>query len=230
MALLVLSPHALASSVWESRPVRIIQTTDADFPTILSNQGVTEGEVRAVLNIDAEGRYVDCLVTGYSHRELAVELLRRVRDWRYEPAISRGEPVNVRFEVVFGFKSKGSVVSFTPIEAISSTVFRMVKTNLTSVLCKPGELDQPLVAVHVVQPAHPGRALQPAQPTGRAVLDFYIDVEGRPRIPVVSRSTHDAFAIAAVAALEQWRFNPPQRDGKPVMVRVVQEFVFSDRS
>lgn len=221
---------AAAGDIWDQRPAKIIQTSDANFPPGLSNQGVLEGEVRAVLNVDADGRLIDSLVTGYTHVELASELLARLREWRYEPAMVRGAPVNVRFEVNFGFKASGAVVSMSSLDSLMTNAYRMVGANLVSTVCRAVELDQPLKATYVVQPQHPGRAISPPATRGVVVLEFFVDVEGRPRIPVVARMTHEAFGHAAVAALEQWRFTPPTKGGRPTMVKVTQEFVFSEKA
>jgi TonB family protein len=107
---------------------------------------------------------------------------------------------------------------------------RWIERDLISLTCKADELDRPLATVQVVAPVHPGPSLQPAIPTGKVTLDFFFDAEGRPRMPVVVSATHDAFAFAAVDALEKWRFTPPTHDGKPVAVRVKQEFVFATRT
>ena len=106
----------------------------------------------------------------------------------------------------------------------------MLGTPLTVVICPATELDRPLAATHVVQPRHPGLALRPVQPTGSVVIDFYVDATGRARMPVATRATHEAFAIAAVEALMEWQYAPPTRNGAPVVVRVVQQFNFKPNS
>jgi len=49
-------------------------------------------------------------------------------------------------------------------------------------------------------------------------------------MPVVVESPHEVFSQAAVGALSQWRFTAPTRAGKPVTVRVRQEFIFPGSS
>jgi hypothetical protein len=87
-------------------------------------------------------------------------------------------------------------------------------------------LDEPVRTIHVVPPQHPGKRVSPPlQPF--AVIDFYIDMEGRPRMPVVLRAAHESYGIAAADALMQWRFAPPTRQGRPMIVRATQLFTFS---
>jgi TonB family protein len=64
-------------------------------------------------------------------------------------------------------------------------------------------------AVHVVQPAYPLDALRNGT-AGKVELEFQVDVEGRVRdIHVVAAQPAGVFEQAAIAALRQWRFNPP---------------------
>src|SRR5687768_680207 len=82
---------AFGADLWGDRSLRIVQTTPSNFPPALAAEGITEGEVRAVLNVDADGKLVDYLVTAYTRRELAEELVANLRNWSYEPARHRGD-------------------------------------------------------------------------------------------------------------------------------------------
>jgi TonB family protein len=83
--------------------------------------------------------------------------------------------------------------------------------------------------VQTVPPRHPGAPVAPDS-GGKAVVDFLVDEQGTPRMPVVLSSTHELFGEAAVDAISRWRFQPPTCGGRPVVVRVSQEFVFPGRS
>jgi hypothetical protein len=219
---------AFGSDLWDDRPLRIVQTTEANFPDMLAAEGVSEGKVRAVLNVDAGGELVEYLVTAYTRRELADELVGNLRHWSYEPARQRGEPVASRVEVVFAFQARGMVVSLMPHESAAVTINRLVRPAWTSLLCGPSELDEPVRALHVVQPQHPGNRVSPPPIQPTVVIDFYIDMEGRPRMPVVLRAAHELYAIAALDALMLWQFKPPLRQGRPMIVRATQQFAFSE--
>jgi outer membrane biosynthesis protein TonB len=215
-----------AADPFESRTLRIIQKNESPFPQDLLATGVSEGEVHAVLWVDARGKLLDCLITAYTHPELVRELLTAVRFWEYEPALERGQPVNQRIEIMFSFRGTGMILSQTPSSMVAAALNRKFKAVLIPLVCKPGDLDRKPVIVESVAPLHPGKSLTPPQLTGKASIDFYIDAEGRPRMPVVLRATDEAFAITATEALLQWRFEPITSNGKPVAVRMVQEFNF----
>jgi TonB family protein len=220
------TPMLAVADPWEERPPRIIQTTDVQFPHDLLASGVSEGEVRALLMIDANGKLLDCLLTAFTHRELGQVLMNAVRHWAYEPAMERGVAVGQRFEIMFLFRSTGSILSQIPSNMLAASLNRRFKAPLTQLVCKPSELDRKPVVLESVSPAHPGKSLKRPELKGNASIDFYIDAEGRPRMPVATRGSNEDFAIAAADALLQWRFEPPTSNGKPVMVRIVQEFIF----
>lgn len=224
----MLPATADASGLWDDRPLRIIQTTDPQFPSRLLQEGVREGAVRAVLHVDADGQLLDCLITGVTHPAFASELLGHVRSWRFEPSHQRGEPIGARVEATFTFEARGQVVSVSSSDAVSLRTREWTKAELQSHLGKVSELDAPPTLRQVVPPHHPGLHLKPPEPRGSATVDFYIDVEGRPRMPVVTRASHEAFGAAAIEAITQWRFAPPKRAGQPVVVRATQVFTFSD--
>jgi TonB family protein len=57
-------------------------------------------------------------------------------------------------------------------------------------------------------------------PGGAVVLDTVIQDNGVPKVLRVVRSLSWEMDEAAIAALEQWRFTPAERDGAPVKVRM----------
>ena len=226
-AVIGLPSSAVESDFWDDRPLRIVQTSQANFPPALAAEGINEGEVRVVINVDAAGKLVDYLVTGYTHRALADEWELNVRDWSFEPARQRGTPVATRGEVIFSFQARGMVVSLRPNDVAAMSVNRLVSPTLTSLICRPSELDEPVRALRVVEPQNPIRRASPPSTRPTVLIDFYIDAEGRPRMPVILRATHESYASAAVEALLQWEFNPPARHGRPTMVRATQLFTFN---
>lgn len=207
-------------------PLSIFQPFAASFPEVLLAEGITSGHVRAVIVVEADGRLTDSLILAYTQPELVRELVVCLGEWEFEPARERGEPVGTRAEIVFTFESRGTVLTLTPTNTPNS-VYRWAPEKTISLLCPPGDLDRPIAAVRTTPPVHPGPHLRPAHPEGTAVVDFYVDTEGHPRMPVVVSATHRAFGAAAVDALVRWGFEPPRRDGQPAVVRLRQKFVFS---
>lgn len=204
---------------------RIIQTTEARFPAMLAHSAVSTGTAEVIVNLDADGRLTDLLVSRYSQREFAEAAVGALRQWRIEPARSGGEALGARFVVKFDFTAQGKVATLTIFETLEARMGLKHSAGTSEVVSSTRDLDQPPTAVSTVRPVHPG-SLPDATQDARVVVDYLIDQQGRPRMPVVLEATRDGYAVAAVDALAQWRFSPPTRGGRPVAVQVRQEFVF----
>ncbi len=224
---LVVAAITLATTVAaQTTPLRIEQTVDAQFPAALALSPTSEGEARIIINVDEDGKLVDWLVAGYTHKSFATEAVDVLKRWRYQPATSRGEPIGVRLELQFHFEAKGKVVSLSAND-ITGVLFDQIGVGraYTAEVCRPRDLDHALVPVNPASPPYPGSVA--ASPQQRFVLvDFYVDEKGQPRMPVIVDSPHEMLSKAAVVAVNQWRFNAPTRAGKPVSVRVRQQFIF----
>jgi len=227
----VVSFAALAAAlVAQTTPLRIEQTVEPRFPHSLTLTHLTSGEARVVVDIDDRGRLVDWLVTGYTHQAFADEAVSALKEWRYVAPTEGGRPCGVRKELRFIFEATGRVVSLMAIDTPEVLMKQMgIEPQLIARVCHLQELDRPIAPVNPVPPSYPRPA--GAAAAARSVLvDFYIDEGGQPRMPVVVSSPHEVLAQAAVDALARWRFNAPTRSGKPVAVRVRQEFIFPANS
>ena len=69
------------------------------------------------------------------------------------------------------------------------------------------------------EPAYTDEARN-AKIEGVVVLSMEIDTDGFPQNIQVVRSLDDGLDQSAVAAVQQWRFKPGEKDGKPVRVAV----------
>ena len=76
-----------------------------------------------------------------------------------------------------------------------------------------------------VQPAYPEAARRDGA-EGIVVARIRVDAEGNVRGVTIRRSPHEALSDAAEKALRQWKFQPPERDGKPVAFTAMYEFEF----
>ena len=61
---------------------------------------------------------------------------------------------------------------------------------------------------------------------GRAVIEFFLDPDGNVLAPSPLSATNDQTADAAIAALTEWKFEPPRKNGKRVYARMIQPFAF----
>jgi len=183
------------------------------------------GAASVVINVDADGKLADCLVTKYTDPAFADEAVRVLREWKYQPALVDGKPVGSLLTLSFEFRAHLKVMTTYDPDPFHGRLYSFLGPRVTQVLHQAAELDEPVTTVQTVKPE------VSAPPAGGNVLvSFYVDPEGRARMPVVVSSSQDLLAQAAVDALTQWRFKPPTVAGHPAAVRVEQEFVFTQRT
>jgi len=207
------------------QPIRIIRTTEPNFPLAFSTMTTARGEASVLISVDAGGKLADWLVVSYTQKPFADEAVRAIKAWQYEPARRDGQAIAVRTILTFDFEADGKVMSVIPTEFFDIFVRSWLGERLISQICRPQDLDQPLQTVKTLQPRYAPPPDAPANARARALLDFYVDETGRARMPVVVQASDALFAAAAVDALDQWRFATPTRGRAPVAVHVQQEFV-----
>jgi TonB family protein len=227
-AALGLAAAAPAAETAKTEPVRVIQTTELKFPVTSETLVLSAGQAQVLISVDADGKLVDWLVLSYTQRAFADAAAHALKEWRYEPARVDGQPVGSRQALTFDFRAAGNVVSTLAIEMYDNFVTSLFGQTVYRQVCTPEQLDQPLQPLKTARPKYAGAAWKGGSATGRVVLDFYVDDTGRPRMPVVVTANEKLFAVAAIEALQEWRFSPPTQAGRPVAVRVQQEFVFAD--
>jgi TonB family protein len=207
---------------WQS--LTIVQTCQPVFPYGLTQKGVTRGEAQVSISTDANGKLDEWLIVAYSHPELALEAMDCVKQWKFIPARLRGDPVGTTIEINFDFEAKGVVVSTTRIDDVAIATIFASNRNVYEP-CSLRDLDRiptPLVAIAPKYPVE----LAKKGVKGRVTVDFYIDETGVARMPSVSSHDNSELTALSIDALRQWKFEPPTRNGKPVLVRASQVFNF----
>lgn len=196
------------------------------YPPAMLADAIFSGEVRAVISVDAEGKLTDWLVTGYTQRAFAEAAAAALQRWKYQPATVRGVRRASRAHILFEFRTQGVVVQTLPSAMIKQLTGGLLEERYSYRACALRDLDRIPTPVHVVSPVAKAE-LSPRSVT----VEFYIDEEGRVRMPAVDRdAADDELAAAAVSAVEQWRFEPPLRAGRPVLVSAQQEFAFRGKN
>lgn len=203
--------------------IAIEQVGVLTYPPIMTYEAIYAGEVRVAISVDQEGKLTDHLVIAYTHEEFAKSALMAIRRWKYQPALVRGQPRASRAEVHFEYRDQGVIVQSLPGAMERRMMMSTFGERYVYTPCLLSELDEIPELVQVVKPA-----IKSDNRTHRVTVEFYIDEEGRVRMPAVDReSADDYYAAASVVAVEQWRFKPPLRKGRPVLVRAQQVFTFA---
>jgi TonB family protein len=210
----------------EWQPLKIFQTVDPIFPFQLQQLSVTSGEARVVISVDETGKLDEWLVVGYTMREFADVAVGAIKQWKFEPARLRGEPVGATVELVFHFETQGTlVVSQTAMDNVQARMLQLMAGAYVYKPCSLKELDKIPTPIFTVSPAYP-RELAAKGKKGSIVIGFYIDETGTVRMPAGSQKDDSQLIALAITALRQWRFEPPTRNGRPVLVAAIQVFNF----
>lgn len=221
-------PLALAESTYV--PMKVIQTEPVLLSPRAAEVGVTSGDVRVSLQVDDTGALTDYLVTAYSHPMLADSVVQALKRWKYHPAMIDGHPRSATVDLSIAFESKGTVVvSLTLANYVEMQTMRMRPEAFRYGAVTLRQLDRIPTPNKVVQPNY---SVQSVRSPTRIVVQFYIDEQGRVRLPAVSRATNEAnemLSAAAVEAVSQWSFEPPTSNGTPVLVAARQEFNFQPK-
>jgi TonB family protein len=231
VAFSLLTVAGFAVSPFEPNPVNanmgiaIEQVGVLTFPPSMLYSGVSTGEVRAAISVDQDGKLVDSLLVSYTEKAFADAAMAAIKRWRYQPALVHGRTQSSRADVIFSFRDQGVIVQSLPGAAERQVVANMLQGRSVYQACQLRDLDRIPTPVHVVSPTFNDDSKKHSVTVG-----FYIDEEGKVRLPSVPReAADDFFAAASVKAVEQWRFEPPLRKGQPVLVYAEQEFHFTPK-
>lgn len=185
---------------------------------LLRAQKTGKAQVRYIVGID--GKVARAELGEASATEFALALRAAVECFTFEPALKGGRPGPAMqgFQQEFNRDEMWALVSNEDI-----ALLRREEKKPESILTLR-ELDGPPVALSRRPPRFPVSA---QADTGEAVIEFLIDEEGRARLPRIVSATEDCFGYAAVQSVATWRFEPPTRGGKTVVVRAQIPITFS---
>ncbi len=213
---------SVADTTDQNAGIGIHQTGVLVYPPSMLYSGIHSGEVRIAIGVDENGHLTDYLVTGYTEKGFVDGVVAAIKRWTYEPARTSGRAQSARAEVLFVFRDQGVVVQRLPGATMREFLSDMMERSYTYAPYRLRDLDRIPTPVHVVSPA-----IKFGNEAHNVMVEFYIDEQGQVRLAAVPREAADSiYSAAAVAAVEQWRFEPPLRKGKPVLVLVEQEFKF----
>jgi TonB family protein len=221
------APLALLGAENEGLVAQLGLTSYAEpaFPDTARLDGFATGHVTVALSRNAQGETVDILVLSATHPQMADNAVNAVRQWRFSPS---NNPADLAPHVVrIDFRTHGVVVfpyGKNPVEErdIGKPATKLSETakvpSFQSLAQQPKALVQPM-------PAYPA-SLVSRKIEGTAAVRFYVDEDGRVRLPELIEATTPEFAEAALAAVAQWRFEPPQVGGRTIIASSNWQFQF----
>jgi TonB family protein len=205
--------------------LRVEKFVMPEFPDYVRLSGNNKGVVTVAIGRDGEGRVTDVLVLDSTHAKLTQSTVTAVQQWKFALPANPGPTGQEIVPIVrFIFTSKGiSVVSALTGSLASKD--RDVVENAPVILPSFAELSPPPRALVQPMPRFTG-ALADRAAGGTATVKFFVDETGRVRVPIVVDCSVPELGRAALAAVEQWRFEPPRIAGHKTIVLETQTFSF----
>lgn len=207
------------------RGLKLTKYVEPAFPAMARLEGVGEGHVALAIGRTASGEPTDILVLSATDSRLAAAAVEAAHEWRFQPTNNPAELATRTVRI--GFRLSGVVLY--PFG--KSHIEEMLGAFSDSLLREPirvprlQTLDRAPKALKQPMPVYPAK-LQPKAIEGSAAVRFYVDEEGRVRLPEVIEATTPEFADAALAAVAQWRYEPPQIEGRNIVASENWQFQF----
>lgn len=212
---LILAPLSLFGAIDDEliRELKLTKYVEPAFPSMARLSGLAEGHVALAISRTRDGMPADILVLQATDPALGIAAAEAAREWRFQPT---NDPAELAARTVrIGFRLSGVVIypfgkqhAQEAQAAVNEQKLREpVRVPRVQSLARP--LTQPM-------PAYPA-ALRSRAIEGTAAVRFYVDEEGRVRLPEVIEATTPEFAEAALAAVAQWRYEPPLAGGRRVV-------------
>lgn len=224
LAIAWLPAAPLAADVAEEFvPCKIHQRVKVQFPVRAFHEGILRGEVMLMLEVDRDGHLGDVLAFAHTGDEFARAALDAVAQWAFSPALLAQEPIgsvntiNIQFEVN-GVTARTKLLGEPEAQPVSGERYLYRAFVLSELDAVPKALAQP-------SPVYPRDWIIEGK-TGAVTLDYFIDERGQTRFPRVVGKADELLGAAAVEAVKSWQFEPPLRNGRPVLAQVRQVFNF----
>ncbi|MEX0330846.1 MAG: energy transducer TonB [Puniceicoccaceae bacterium] len=224
----------LQASSADYTPVRLINPLETTLPNDLRHLLMENPRVAFHVKVGPNGQILDALAVEATHFGLLSKAEEKILEAKFEPASLKGEPVPGKITVIVTFYDleqrawKRGLVGAPQGGSVSDAVERrLYEANAASYRygeCNPKELDEPLQILesklYLVHPPEEGA------PKGKVVVKYYIDHQGHVHMPKVLTSDNKYLTLSVLKTLEETRFAPPKRNGKPALVAVRQPFNF----
>ncbi len=188
--------------------MRLVTKVDPVYPAECKTAGiegtvildVVIGKNGAVQSVERVNKLVD--------DRLAAAAIEAVKQWKYQPTLLNGEPVEVKTGVDVNFtlaEKEAAAGTWTGSRSQANGAFR-IGPDVSA--------PQPIFKV---EPEHSEEA-RAAGLEGTVLMSLVIDAEGAPTQIRVVRSLGMGLDEKAMEALAKWKFRPGMKDGRPVAV------------
>lgn len=207
---------------WEVPPTPV-STLFPVYPFAQLQAGVA-GKASISYVVGLDGRVIGSKLREATSPEFGLAVLAMIDAWHFAPAQKKdGSPSYATLGSVYEFRPNGR--ADVPVSGEAKDILEDLKKHPERIATLK-DLDQPPKPLSRRPPVYP-TALAKAGQEGEATIDFFVDRNGDAQLPQIISSTAPEFGYAAALAVATWRFEPPRKAGKPVVVRARIPISFS---
>lgn len=195
-----------------------------DFPGGAAARSIAQGSATASVLVGADGKTEDILSAQYTDPSFGKALADELKSTRFSPAKYKNVNIPARMNVSYDFQGN---VSANAMEQAA----RMGHTNSKDAL-EPVSEEKLDARLHLIDPVLPRVPVGYEVPEGKVVkayVTFYVDSEGKVRVPNVESADAPELVAPAIKAVRLWKFQPPTAGGKPALVFTGRAITFFPR-
>lgn len=199
-------------------PPKVISMVAPKYPVALRLNG-TRGEVLMEFTVDAAGEVCELVIVKSTHPEFEPSAIEALLQWKFEPALVNGQPVNMRLQRPIRFELKDDDGIEVGVDAFK------VPSKPPKEAPPALQYDQPPKPVLTSAPVYPFELLE-QKIKGSATIVFVIDPAGHTRQVIVREASRPEFGAAAAAMISAWEFEPARKNGQPCWAMLSKKQIF----
>ncbi len=207
-----------------------VHTVQPDFPEELMEEGI-EGNAVIKITVTAEGTVGECEVASCDHELFGEAAIAAVKQWTFTPHEVNGQPVDKKVKVPFRFRLTEELKAAMRKEQLNRRfgreVFKPLDPKIRVFRAKTLPRNQRPRNVIPLVPLYPPE-LKGSGKTGKVMVKFCLDVDGKVINPEILSSNDPAFESTALISLLMCQYEPVIRKTKPVYVEIRRPIVFSE--
>jgi TonB family protein len=189
-------------------------------------QTKTKGKTKLSFIIGPDGKTHHVRLEEATAPEMGLAVRAMLDAWRFNPGRMRDyTPAYAMVAIEHEFAPSGA--GDVPVPPAARAILRLLEKKPAEIATIE-ELDRPLKSISRRPPVYPTALLDVGQP-GAATIEFFVDKNGDAQLPRIVTNTAPEFGYAAAQAIATWRFEPPMKAGKAVIVRVQIPLEFTPR-
>ncbi|HTQ32133.1 MAG TPA: TonB family protein [Opitutaceae bacterium] len=199
-------------------PPRVVHRERPLYPRALI-MAESNGEVTLNFVVDIEGRVRNPVVVASTNPFFDQPALDAIMKWRFEPGTRKGVPVSTRItqNIVFSVKRNGMDVGEEPYHVDDDVDQSKLPPEL--------RFDIPPKPANTVFAVYPFELLRD-RVEGSAEIRFLVGPDGSVAQSTVVKATRPEFGLALIAMLDEWKFQPAMKGGKPTWAPMDVKQVF----